>query len=146
MCKQVRNRTLLASSKLLLAKVFVELGLWKRAKGVLKDRGVIDVLSDEGEVAELGEAWLALAKCHVLAGGDAPARRAFFWGKGLKNLGEARLAFSRVGEREGDMECLFLEAIMRAGAEELGGMQEATACSVEWEKAMARWGDPVAAT
>ena len=101
LCKQVHNETLRASSLLLLAKVFVGLGLWKRAKGVLKDSGVIEVLTNEGEVAELGEAWLTLAKCHVLAGGASEGRKEFFWGK-VRKRGAASEA-SRMGDGVDDV-------------------------------------------
>ena len=54
------------------------------------------------------------------------------------NLKEARSAFGRVGDKDGDLECLFLEAVMRAGVERLGGAVGGRAASLEWKSAMGR--------
>ena len=56
----------------------------------------------------------------------------------LNNLKEARSAFGRVGDKDGDVECLFLEALIKAGVKRLGGGEGAGAVSLEWKGAMGR--------
>ncbi|GMH88204.1 hypothetical protein TrVE_jg13270 [Triparma verrucosa] len=131
--EQIGNETLRASGLLLVAKVFLGLGTWKRAKVMLREK-VVSVLEAGGEVEEVGEAWLCLAKCEIMGGDGVTsagggARRESFWRKALNYLDKAQGFFGRVGSKDGELECLLLKTLCRAG---VGDAELAQSCSSEW--------------
>ncbi|GMI13039.1 hypothetical protein TrLO_g3101 [Triparma laevis f. longispina] len=135
--EQICNETLRASGLLLVAKVFVGLGTWKRAKVMLTGR-VIGVLEEGGEVEEVGEAWLCLAKCEIMGGDGVTSvggggRRESFWRKALGFLDKAIRAFGRVGSKDGLAECLLLKSLCSAG---VGDAEVAKEAASQWKEGM----------